>query len=107
MFDQLRPAIVEGDIPAGSKLSEPVLAERFDASRGPLREAMRLPEAINLLERRANVGARFVTLSTERLSRILCDDLYHLARMYRCQLGMKSSDRARDALKEHAHPPRR
>jgi DNA-binding GntR family transcriptional regulator len=33
--------------------------------------------------------------------RILCDDLYHLARMYRCQFGMKS-DRARDALKEHA-----
>ena len=37
----------------------------------------------------------------QRLVRILCDDLYHLARMYRCQFGMKS-DRARDALKEHA-----
>jgi DNA-binding GntR family transcriptional regulator len=36
-----------------------------------------------------------------RIMRILCDDLYHLARMYRCQFGMKS-DRARDALKEHA-----
>jgi DNA-binding GntR family transcriptional regulator len=36
-----------------------------------------------------------------RLIRILCDDLYHLMRMYRCQFGMKSH-RARDALKEHA-----
>lgn len=36
-----------------------------------------------------------------RLTRILCDDLYHLMRMYRCQFGMKSH-RARDALKEHA-----
>ena len=172
VFDQLRRAIVEGDIPAGSKLSEPVLAERFAVSRGPLREAMRRLESSNLLERRVNVGARVVTLSTERLLelyqvrealegmaarlaaermsdeaieelkdlieqhrqdvarefwqayfqqegdldfhyrivlgsgnerlvRILCDDLYHLARMYRCQFGMKS-DRARDALKEHA-----
>ncbi|MGB5830969.1 MAG: GntR family transcriptional regulator, partial [Thiohalocapsa sp.] len=164
VFDQLRRAIVEGDIPAGSKLSEPVLAERFAVSRGPLREAMRRLESSNLLEWRANVGARVVTLSTsrllelyqvrevlegmaarlaaermpddavdelkalieqhrqdvarehwqtyfqqegdldlhyrivigsgnERLVRILCDDLYHLARMYRCQFGMKS-DRA-------------
>jgi DNA-binding GntR family transcriptional regulator len=35
-----------------------------------------------------------------RLIDILCNDLYHLARMYRCQFGMKS-DRAADALKEH------
>jgi DNA-binding GntR family transcriptional regulator len=35
-----------------------------------------------------------------RLVRILCDDLYHLMRMYRCQFGMKS-DRARGALTEH------
>jgi DNA-binding GntR family transcriptional regulator len=36
----------------------------------------------------------------QRLIGILCDDLYHLARMYRCQFGM-GSERARDALKEH------
>lgn len=172
VFDQLRRAIVEGEIPAGSKLSEPALAERFAVSRGPLREAMRRLESTHLLERRANVGARVVALTRERLMklyevrealegmaarlaaermsatdiaalqamleqhrgevarecwqayfqqegdpdfhyriavgsgnqrliRILCDDLYHLARMYRCQFGMKS-DRARDALKEHA-----
>ena len=172
VFDQLRRAIVEGEIPAGSKLSEPVLAERFAVSRGPLREAMRRLESSHLLERRANVGARVVSLSSERLLelyqvrealegmaarlaaermsdaaiadlrglmdrhrrdvarehgqayfqqegdldfhyrivigsgnqrlvRVFCDDLYHLARMYRCQFGMKS-DRATDALNEHA-----
>ena len=36
----------------------------------------------------------------QRLIDILCNDLYHLARMYRCQFGM-GSDRARDALREH------
>jgi DNA-binding GntR family transcriptional regulator len=172
VFDQLRRAIIAGEIPAGSKLSEPVLAERFAVSRGPLREAIGRLESTNLVERRPNVGARVVTLSSaglleiyqvrealegmaarlaaermpdeaiqdlkdlmdqhrrdvardfwqayfqqegdldfhyrivvgsgnRRIMRILCDDLYHLARMYRCQFGMKS-DRARDALKEHA-----
>ncbi|MTW22293.1 FCD domain-containing protein [Allochromatium palmeri] len=171
LFDQLRKAIVEGEIPPGSKISEPVLAARYGISRGPLREAMRRLESSSLVERKPNVGARVIRLSSEqlleiyvirealeglaarlaaehmaepaiaelrallerhrievareggqsyfqtegdldfhfcivqgsgnrRLISILCNDLYHLARMYRCQFGMKS-DRARDALKEH------
>ncbi|EIC22253.1 GntR family transcriptional regulator [Thiorhodovibrio frisius] len=171
VFAQIRCAIVEGEIAPGSKLSEPVLADRFAISRGPLREAMRRLEATHLVERRANVGARVVSLSAgqlvelyqvretleglaarlaaetmtdaeiaelqrlldahrasvardhwqayfqsegdwdfhyrivhgsgnRRLIAILCDDLYYLARMYRCQFGMKS-ERATAALKEH------
>lgn len=171
VFDQLRQAIVEGAIPPGSKISEPVLAARYGISRGPLREAMRRLESSSLVDRKPNIGARVITLTSEqlleiyvirealegmaarlaaeqmpeaaigdlkallaqhrndvekeewqayfqeegdldfhfrivhgsgngRLINILCNDLYHLARMYRCQFGMKS-DRARDALKEH------
>ncbi|MBK1647713.1 GntR family transcriptional regulator [Rhabdochromatium marinum] len=171
VFAQIRRAIVEGEIAPGCKLSEPVLAERFTVSRGPLREALRRLEAIHLIERKANVGARVVSLSgvqlvelyqiretleglaarlaaeamtdtavaelqsllaehrasvardqwqayfqtegdwdfhyrivhgsgNQRLIAILCDDLYHLARLYRCQFGMKS-ERATAALKEH------
>jgi DNA-binding GntR family transcriptional regulator len=171
VFEQLRRSIVEGEVPPGSKLSEPELATRFGISRGPLREALRRLESTNLVERRPNLGSRVITLTTEglieiyvvrealegmaarlaaehmseesieelkdlleqhgrdvareywqayfqregdldfhyrivqgsgnqRLIGILCDDIYHLARMYRCQLGM-GSDRARDALKEH------
>lgn len=171
VFGQVRQAIVEGEIPAGSKISEPALAARYGISRGPLREAMRRLESTNLVERRPNLGARVITLSNDelleiyvirealegmaariaaermsdaaiadlkglleqhrhevaradwqtyfqeegdldfhfrivqgsgnrRLIDILCNDLYHLARMYRCQFGMKS-DRAADALKEH------
>lgn len=37
---QIRTAIVEGDIPAGTKISEPELARRYDLSRAPLREAL-------------------------------------------------------------------
>jgi DNA-binding GntR family transcriptional regulator len=171
VFEELRQAIVEGEIPAGSKISEPEMAGRYGISRGPLREAMRRLESANLVERRPNVGARVITLTSEelleiylirealegmaarlaaermsepavqdlkdllarhrqevareqgqayfqkegdmdfhyrivqgtgnrRLTGILCNDLYHLARMYRCQFGM-GSDRALDALKEH------
>ncbi|MFD2112304.1 GntR family transcriptional regulator [Thiorhodococcus fuscus] len=171
VFDQIRHAIVVGEIAPGSKISEPALAARYGISRGPLREAMRRLESSSLVERKPNIGARVITLTSEqlleiyvirealegmaarlaaeqmsdaaiadlkrlldqhrnevaqeawqayfqeegdldfhfrivqgsgngRLNNILCNDLYHLARMYRCQFGMKS-DRARDALKEH------
>ncbi len=70
VFDQIRQAIVSGDIPAGSKISEPVLAGRYGISRGPLREAMRRLEASHLVERRANQGARVITLSGSQLLEI-------------------------------------
>ena len=173
VFAEIRKAIVEGEIPQGSKISEPELARRFGISRGPLREAMGRLESSNLVQRRANVGARVITLSYEqlleifhvrealegmaarlaarhmsddeiaglrallmehrqqveqddaqaylqregdldfhyrivegcrnsRLQGLLCNDLYHLVRMYRCQFRMASL-RARRALDEHSH----
>jgi DNA-binding GntR family transcriptional regulator len=172
IFAEIRKEIVEGRIPQGSKISEPELARRFGISRGPLREAMRRLESSSLVVRRANVGARVITLSSaqlleiyhvrealegmaarlaaqhmneaelaelhalieqhgcqveqeqgqayfqregdldfhfcivrgshnDRLQFLLCNDLYHLVRMYRCQFAM-ISPRAPAALREHA-----
>jgi DNA-binding GntR family transcriptional regulator len=39
--ERLRSAILAGDIPPGAPLVETALSERFDVSRGPLREALR------------------------------------------------------------------
>jgi DNA-binding GntR family transcriptional regulator len=39
--DQLRDEILDGTIPAGSRLVETELAERFGVSRGPIRDALR------------------------------------------------------------------
>jgi len=39
--ERLRGAILAGDIPPGAPLVETALSERFDVSRGPLREALR------------------------------------------------------------------
>ena len=52
VFEKLQKAIVEGEIPAGSKISEPVLAKQFGISRGPLREALSRLEVCNLIERK-------------------------------------------------------
>ncbi len=65
--EKLQVAIVEGIIPAGSKISEPALASEFGISRGSLREALSRLEACNLIERTPNVGARVVSLSRQNL----------------------------------------
>jgi DNA-binding GntR family transcriptional regulator len=70
IFAQVRKEIVEGRIRQGSKISEPELARRYGISRGPLREAMRRLESSSLVTRRANVGARVITLSLEQLLEI-------------------------------------
>lgn len=70
IFSLLKEAIVEGDIAAGSKISEPELARSYGISRGPLREAIGRLEACGLVVRRPNVGARVVTLSSEQLIEI-------------------------------------
>ena len=66
-FLQLRKDIVEGAIASGSKLSETDLANRYAVSRAVVREAINRLEACHLVERKANVGARVVALSAERL----------------------------------------
>ncbi|MGO1329268.1 MAG: GntR family transcriptional regulator [Idiomarina loihiensis] len=64
---EIQRAIVEGDIAAGCKISEPELARRFNVSRAPLREALARLERCHLIERIPNAGARVVTLSLEGL----------------------------------------
>ncbi|ACJ29170.1 Regulatory protein, GntR [Shewanella piezotolerans WP3] len=66
-FFQLRKDIVEGDIAAGSKLSETELSTKYAVSRAVIREAINRLEASHLVERKANVGARVVTLTPEGL----------------------------------------
>jgi DNA-binding GntR family transcriptional regulator len=173
IFSRICKAIVEGEIPAGAKISEPELARRYGISRAPLREAIGRLEACNLVVRRPNVGGRVASLSlcgllelydvrevmeglaarlaaehmtaaeiadlrkllreheqlvelkegiayfqkegdldfhyrivqgshSERLIGLLCNDLYHLVRMYRYQFGMPGP-RARNAFREHDH----
>ncbi|MEZ9236463.1 MULTISPECIES: GntR family transcriptional regulator [Shewanella] len=66
-FFELRKDIVEGEIAAGSKLSETELSTNYQVSRAVIREAINRLESCHLVERKANVGARVVALSPEGL----------------------------------------
>lgn len=61
----LREAIITGKICAGEKLNEPKLAEQFEVSRGPLREAIRRLVAMGLVRHVPHQGARVVTLELD------------------------------------------
>ncbi|WNC70835.1 GntR family transcriptional regulator [Thalassotalea psychrophila] len=171
IFETMQHEIVEGEILAGSKISEPELAKKYQVSRSTLREALNRLEKCHLIERKANVGSRVVECTTkglleiyivrealegmacrlaasqmedaeikelqtilaahgqekqlqdgiayyqeegdldfhyrviqgsnnQQLINILCGELYHLVRMYRCQFGM-NSPRASRAYGEH------
>lgn len=67
LFYQLQDAIIRGEIPQGSKISEPGLARQYQVSRGPLREALSRLEAKGLVERIPNAGARVVTLTLQEV----------------------------------------
>ena len=67
VFRRIQAAIVQGEIPPGSKISEPELARTYGISRGPLREAIHRLEGQKLLVRVPHVGARVVSLSHAEL----------------------------------------
>lgn len=66
----LRDAIITGEIKQGSKLSETKLAKELDVSRGPLREAIRRLEGMNLIQHKPQLGARVVTLNMDLVLQI-------------------------------------
>ncbi|UZE95047.1 GntR family transcriptional regulator [Alkalimarinus alittae] len=72
-FFQLRKDIVEGDIQAGSKLSETELSTKYAVSRSVIREAINRLVSCHIVERKANVGARVVALTAEGII-----DLYQI-----------------------------
>lgn len=63
LAEQLAQAIIHGELAQGSKLSEPELARQYGVSRGPLREAIMRLQALGLVTRQANLGARVITLT--------------------------------------------
>ncbi len=67
---KLVSAIVEGELPQGSKISEVELAGRYGVSRGPLREAIRDLEGMRLVERRPHAGDSVISLGLDELMEI-------------------------------------
>lgn len=69
-FVALRQQIVQGEIASGVKLSEVDLAQKHNVSRAVIREAINRLAACHLVERKANIGARVVSLSSVGLQEL-------------------------------------
>lgn len=63
-------AILSGDFPPGMRLDELTLAERFDVSRTPVREALRQLAATGLIEIRPRRGAIVSRITAEQLAEL-------------------------------------
>jgi len=66
----LRSLIASGEIPRGSRVRQDELAERFDVSITPIREAIRLLHAEGLLVGEPRKGVRVAAASPDRLRSI-------------------------------------
>ena len=63
VFNQIRTAIVKGELIPGSKVNEPQLSRQYGISRGPLREAIRRLEGCKLVEITPHIGANVISLN--------------------------------------------
>ena len=84
-YDELRQAIVEGRFGAGQRLVEKNLAEEFEVSRTPIREALRALESEGLVVSLPNKGAVVRSLSAQDIY-----DIYDL----RVRLESLAAERA-------------
>ena len=73
---ELREAIISGELPPDTRLIEKDLADQFQISRGPLREALRELEEEGLVETRPHVGSKVRNFSGKELA-----DTYSLRRI--------------------------
>lgn len=73
--DKLKQAIerqiVTGEIRPGERLEEVEIAQRFNVSRTPVREALMMLEAIDLVERRPRIGAVVKGITLKRLIQMM------------------------------------
>ena len=67
LVEKIQDIILSGELPAGAKLDEMVLARRFNVSRTPVREALRHLASSGMVDLIPNRGAFIATLSAERL----------------------------------------
>lgn len=65
VFDRILASIHQGELAPGSVVNEVALAQEFGVSRGPVREAIRRLQGIQLITREPYAKARVIALSAE------------------------------------------
>ncbi len=70
IIEYLRTRIITNDLKPGDRVVELDIAKKYDISRGPVREAVRLLEDQGLLEYKKNIGCVVKVLSKKELKEI-------------------------------------
>ncbi|MEJ8859661.1 GntR family transcriptional regulator [Variovorax robiniae] len=68
--ERIFSAVVNGDYAPGERIREEMLAEQFDVSRGPVREALRILEKDSVVRILPNRGAHVTQLSVKEVGDI-------------------------------------
>ncbi|MBV8248426.1 MAG: phosphonate utilization associated transcriptional regulator [Comamonas sp.] len=71
--EEIERLIMTGELPVGSRINESELAQRFNTSRGPIREALRALEEAGLVRTEKNRGMFVREISFEE-----ADEIYEL-----------------------------
>lgn len=96
ILENIRDAIVNGNLKAGSRVSEPELAERYGISRTPIREAFRQLESegyLTVIPRRGAVVSQFSPKDVEEFYAIKSIMEGYAARQACQRLSDKDLDR--------------
>ncbi|SFT91017.1 GntR family transcriptional regulator [Sedimentitalea nanhaiensis] len=80
VFDGIFEMLLTGEIPLGGVVNEATLAERFNVSRGPVREAVKALQGRGLITKAAYFKARAVDLNVQ--------DMIEIFQLRECVEGM-------------------
>lgn len=92
IFERILLRIQSGAFPPGLVLNESALATEFGVSRGPVREAIRRLQGIQLVSRESYLKARVVTLTPKAVAELF--QMREALEGYACRLA---AERMRDA----------
>ena len=84
--EEIERLIMTGELPVGSRINESDLAQRFNTSRGPIREALRALEEAGLLRTEKNRG-----MFVRELSLVEADEIYELREALEQIIGRRAA----------------
>jgi DNA-binding GntR family transcriptional regulator len=96
IHDELREAILRGDLRAGAVVSQLRLAADFGVSRGPVREALRLLQREGLVEAELNRRVRIADVSVDDLEELYAMRIVNEALAVRATVPRLSEQQLRE-----------
>jgi DNA-binding GntR family transcriptional regulator len=98
LAESLQERILNGEFKDGDALIQDAIAQEYDVSRMPVREALRQLEATGLVVMKLHKGAVVTSLPTEQIA-----ELYDLRALLECDLLARSIPKLTNANIAHAH----